>query len=334
MGLLGACSIAAGCGGWVDIDNLPAVKAAAGDGNGVAGTGTATGGSANPTGGRGGVVLVDEPVSDGGDDSGPAPAETACDQGGSTGIAGSIDGAQLHETWEIEGSQWWNRTNHWSDGTQFASNSFEFFMGGDARHLDSPADAPQRVRLGVVRAPASSVVAGQVLCFGDGSLHWTPQLSYAGYSNHARVLGQCPGVPVAGELTLCGSDPNEECAAPISGTLEGTTLSANNLELGMREPTLLDAEADHFKLYGYTDGDPNGSVDPRFPMARAGQIEEGFLMVFPNTPGFAPAVYCVGPNSTFSSFANSNHVETTLRNLSKLGECRSSAGTDPVQFCN
>jgi hypothetical protein len=169
------------------------------------------------------------------------------------------------------------------------------------------------------------------LCFGDGGVYATNELSYDGYSNHARLLGQCPGVPVAGELTLCGSDFDGECAAPISGTLEGASLSAGNLQLKVRDDGIVDGEADHFKLFGYTD-DASPETIPLSPSA--GQLDEGFLIVYPNTPGLAPAVYCVGDSSTFDSFSSGNHVETTLRNLSKLGECRGNAGNDAVQFCN
>jgi len=269
-------------------------------------------------------------VSYGGADwGGPAPAQTACGQGGSTGIAGTIDGVQIHEAWEPVSGIWQNRITHWSLDSQFAGNAFEYFLGGDAQQLDPPGSG-QPVHLGVVRAPASSALAGQVLCFGDGGANFSDKLSYHGYSNHARVLGQCPGVPVEGELTLCGSDFNAECAAPISGTLEGTPLQANNLQLGMRDSALLDGESDSLKLYGYVEG----YVEPEPRSSNAGEITEGFLIIYPNTPGFAPAVYCLGPGSTFDAFSKGNYIEASLRNLSKLGECPNNAGDDAVQLCN
>lgn len=265
------------------------------------------------------------------------PYTGMCARGDSLfGISGTIDGTAAYEAWSPWGMGWASRETHWMRAAGVFPHGLVYSVGGfgDLSHIGGqepypiPSVTPQALQLGVVALPDSDAGPGQVFCFGDGYSIDDPNVPYWLFTEHAKSLGTCPGVPVEGELTFCGSDPEGLCAQPVSGSLEGKSLPGDLLGAFISDDStgahMITGEAKYFMFQSYK----SAGIESGTP----GELDSGLLVVFPGTPGFEPSVYCVGEGSGYD-FLPSGRMRNTFRNLSKLGECRANAGTDSIQVC-
>jgi hypothetical protein len=236
----------------------------------------------------------------------------------------------MNVPWRTGTSGYANRETHWITNSDVAAGGLEWFVGGLDGSLPfaPPGPVPHALQLGVIWAPNESELKGEVLCFGDGYAIEKPDVWYSTWSEHAKVLGRCPGVPVEGELTFCGDDPNGECASRISGSLEGKALPGELdyafPSVGTDQQDAIAGEGRHFMFWVYAEG----KIVPFVP----GKLSSGLLLIYPEAPGFEPAVYCIGDGSGYDNLSD-GRVRSTFRNLSKLGECHANAGNDSIQVC-
>jgi hypothetical protein len=149
--------------------------------------------------------------------------------------------------------------------------------------------------------------AGPIYCSASGS---TVKMHIDELSvdlKNIGLLGQCPGTPVSGELTIC----TDSGCPGISGTIDGATLG-NQFEQysggGGGFLVMYGNDTTLYEIYG----------------SDAGAVTWGFIA----TPASGPlggAVYCVGGGSWTKPADVFAGATFKLTNLSKLGACPTTA---------
>ncbi len=294
-------------------------------GSGAGGSSASKGGTAGRGGAGGAAQGGSSGESSGGSDDGveagaggqPAPD---CSMLTAGAIVGELDGTAIDEIWSIaSGAQ--VPGDPWFIATEFDDRGNDFIRGagpGDPAALDP--ETP--LGFGILLAPSTSAIGEQVVCFDEGTASG-PELPRDIRTTAARLLGACPGEPIAGELVLC-TEGNPMCDQPVTGDLDGQALDGSGLFLygGREAPDFsIQGRGDHLFVITYVEGDA--------PSMQTGAVEYGLIVTFPDgsTPG---AVYCAGADSSYE-WQTVNGTLLTLQNLSKLGDC--DGGSDSLLLC-
>ena len=311
-------------------DSSDDVETAAGA-SGMSGAGPSRGGAAGePAGGGGG----DEAASTGGDGDGSGGTGGDVAEGGAGGAPppdcatiapddffGSLDGMPISEQWPVE-STGRVAQDPWFIIDHLQNRGFEHFSGPGQADPFTIGSEEQEVTFGLLLAPSESTLAGDVICFEEGTVIQRPSALEL-RTETAKLLGACPGEPVEGELVLC-SENGFECDQPVRGELDGSALDGSGLQIsgtGEAPDMSMHGRGEHFAVVSYVEGDA--------PSMQAGAVDYALLFVFPSG-GEPGAVYCAGADSTYE-WQTVNGTLLSLQNLSKLGDC--GGGTDDLLVC-
>ncbi len=300
-----------------------ALVACGSDGSGVSNS-SATGTAGNAgTAGTGGAAGSGGKASGGSSGSGGSAGMAApdCTNLGSTNTYGSVDGTDLMENWSGSGAR--VPGDPWLLSNEPSPRGFELFRGrqmGDPMNLGA---SEQALEFGMLWAPTTSAIAGQVVCFEDATATSAnpPQVELR--TEAAKLLGSCPGEPISGELTLC-PDGGLNCTQPV-GSLDGETLDGTGFDLwgSSADPPnySMGGRGTELAVMAYLAEEPMGGS--------SGSVDQAIIVTFADSP-LGVAVYCAGEGSTFE-FSTANGTRLVLKNLSKLGDC--AGGENSLLLC-
>lgn len=258
---------------------------------------------------------------DGAADASPPPP--VCVQAERGSVIGTIDGGAFSEPWEISSSAL-VPGDPWRISNALKGAGVEFFRGAGAGTPPIFDAGEHPFDIGFARAPASSALAGAVLCLDDGVAERVDGVVTL-RTRTGSVLGQCPGAtPVGGEQKICPS--NQPLCTP-QGALTGVTLDTTNVTISSdtvdAPPFRVNARGSHMVLFGFSDTLPSGGS----------AALSGVFATLPQGGGVG-TIYCLGTGSEVH-WATAEGSFVVVKNASKLGDCGGSAppGTDAIRVC-
>jgi hypothetical protein len=239
-------------------------------------------------------------------------------------IYGTLGGQPIDESWNATTIGAVSTDPYWVE-RDFSVRGRESLRSSLAGDPLAPAPGVYPLDFAVLHAPDASAHAGSVICFGDGVLDVAGDGSQVLTTTHAELLGPCPGgTPVTGDVVFCNT-----CPVPISGDIDGIPLSSAGYDsYGGGDPypaSYLHYATDELLVRAYTDATLDGA-------GVSGDIEGAVLFTLPEGP-FGGDVFCAGPGSTYEYLVTGTDVQVALHNLTRLGTCTASSGTDSLLLC-
>jgi len=312
-----------------------------GSGGSTGGTGGAsTGGTGGDAGASTGGSAGGDPTDASGGSSGAGDAsdgstEDASDAGStdagadadvplcSTGrrIWGELAGNPIDEVWTSHSIGAPN-TMPWELSYSMNGRGYEHFWGTvNARPLELPP-GDYALRNAILLSPTTSSLEHEVVCLHRSR---ATKLSPNGWlyvkSETATLLGACPGTRVSGSLALCSN-----CLSP--GSVDGTQVSFVYSNL---HSSIVAAFPEHFLHVASASMVVRAFPNRPLVAGQSGAVAFAIIVTTPQSP-LGGGVYCAGSGSTYEN-ATANGSRITLNNLSRLGTCGVTAGSDTIELC-